>query len=128
MSPRVDDNEKRLFSKVSSAWIHAGLALGVKVTAPYEMRSDSGLVTYAAFLPEFGNLNGMLIGVLTLPDHEVDEGAKQAAKRAGMYVSFVNAEIYEEYKKEVFVEALRDWGYFGPEKYKPQWLKQEGEN
>lgn len=128
MSTNADDHKKRWFRKVSKAWVHAGQDLGVKVTAPYEIRSGSRGVIYAAYLHEFGSQKGTLVGVLTPPDLMVDEEAKQVAERAGMYVSFVSPEGYDEYRKDLFIETLQDWGYFGPEKHRPQWLEQEGGN
>ncbi len=120
-----NDKQRQIFLKVITAWKLAGLDLGVKVMAPFDIRSGSKVITYAAALPDFGGKNGMLVGVLFPPEHELDESAKHAADIAGKYVSFINAEAYEEYKKDVFKDALRDWGYFGAPKHKPKWMGED---
>jgi hypothetical protein len=37
------------------------------------------------------------------------------------YFSAVNYESYSKYNRELFIETLIDWGYFGDNNKKPKW-------
>jgi hypothetical protein len=105
--------------RVSDAWKIAGQEFGIDVVAPYFLRCGASSVRFEAFLPSFGSQNGMVVGLTTNDSSE----AHKCAEEAGLFCSYVNPEVYREFKKKEFWEALKDWGYFGPKNGKPKWRK-----
>jgi hypothetical protein len=103
---------------VIAAWKTASWALGISVTAPFTC-SDS--LECVAFLPDFGGPNGMVVGAIGAPA-ETDRALGRWAKERGLYLSFLNPEVYQTYDASTFKEALVDWGYFGPSETRPSWL------
>jgi hypothetical protein len=117
---KTKDREKNCYT----AWLTAAVALSIRVESPYLLKSaDGSEVPCAAYLPDFGGSNGMVIGCIDRPDYKTDRGLQSAAKSRGFYCSFINSEVYEHYNEEVFKEALLDWGFFGDESLRPNWMK-----
>ncbi|MBI3887000.1 MAG: hypothetical protein HY302_14925 [Opitutae bacterium] len=112
------------FDQVTQAWREAGTRLRVSVTAPFAF--EDGASQAIAYLPNFGGPNGMVIGLIGAPDYEPDRALSDAADQAGIYFSFISAEIYGGYDAERFKETLSDWGYFGESSKRPEWLEKQG--
>jgi hypothetical protein len=111
-------------SKVSSAWRMAAAALSIRIEAPYPLEGADGReILCIAFLPDFGSPKGMVIGLACRPNYKIDGTLKLSAETRGLFYSFINPDIYEQYNDEVFKEALVDWGYFGNENIRPSWLE-----
>jgi hypothetical protein len=119
---KTEDRQKKL----SSAWLAAASALSVRVEAPYVLTSAEGTeVPCIAHLPDFGNAKGMVIGLFFRHNHEDEEAAlKLAAKSRGLFCSFINPEVYENYNEEIYKEALTDWAFFGDEALRPGWMRE----
>lgn len=116
----ITEEEKE---RVYRAWRIAADALSITVEAPYVLNAPNcGKVLFAAYLPDFGTSQGMVIGLLGRPTYMRDKALLSAAKSRGLYSSFISAEIYARYDEEVFKEALTDWGFFGSEERRPNWL------
>jgi hypothetical protein len=105
---------------VSKAWLAASRAFGIDVIAPYLMQNGAKTVKFEAFLPDFGGPNGMVLGLVADTDAEMREPLR-CANAAGLNVSFLNPEVYGEFNKKEFWDALKDWGYFGSKNRKPKW-------
>jgi len=68
-----------------------------------------------------GGPHGMLVQTTQPPAFAVDEGLHADAKAAGLYLSFINAEVYRTFERDRFQELLTDWGYFGAIERRPAW-------
>jgi hypothetical protein len=112
--------QQQEFNQVAQAWHEAGTRLGISVTAPFVF--EEGATQAIAYLPHFGSPKGMIIGLVDAPDYEPDRVLADAAAQAGVYCSFISAEIYGRYDAERFKETLSDWGYFGKDTERPKWL------
>lgn len=96
-------------------------ALGVSAVCPYECRcADGGTIMFAAYLRQFGSKRGLLIGEVNAPEFAISERHRLAAKNINIPASFVNpASIVTQSE---FIDALRDWGYFGDDDSVPAFI------
>jgi hypothetical protein len=62
----------------------------------------------------------MVVDVCRGPDYETDSAVRKYAEMQSMYCSFVNADRYDVFELELFVETFSDWGYYGNNP--PKWL------
>lgn len=79
-------------------------------------------ISCVAYLPDFGGPKGIVIELNNPPDFEIDKGLVDAAKAKGISYSFMNFKIYKEYQEDGFKEVLIDWGFFGDESLRPEWM------
>lgn len=106
------------YAALAEACLAAGRDLGITIVVPFSIEDNSGeVVGYAAFLPDFGGPRGTLVYDYREPQHR-----SAAASRAGYFCSGLNPDVYCPYNRDVYVEALADWGWFGPESARPTWL------
>ncbi len=107
----------------SRNWQTACRKLGVRAFAP----SAAGDLPLGclAFLPDFGGPNGMLVGAMDLPGVKPSGPLEHFAKQKGLFCSFVNASGFAtgNVAEAVFIDALQDWGYYGPADKCPAWFK-----
>ena len=97
-------------SALAAAWVRAAGDLGVEVVAPYQLE---GGFEFVALVRHFGGPNGMLI----LGSWDKEHAA--AAERSGFGYSCMDSPFYQTYRRELFVEALTDWGWTGEPAAKP---------
>ena len=109
--------------RLADAWRAASEALGVEILAPYSFEWKGDVFDCLAFVPLFGGTKGTVVEALHEPGFDADPRLRAAAQEAGYFVSSVNTEAYSTYDKQLFVETLQDWGYFGPAEQAPPWLK-----
>ena len=102
---------------LSQAWREAAVDLGIEVTAPYLLLL-TGQHQCIARLEHFGSPEGMVTIALDADDREA---VRDEAASRGIYVSQVNPDLYRHYQREVFIEALDDWGWYGTEVERPAW-------
>lgn len=113
-----------ILKECATAWLHAGDELGIRVTAPKEILDGSNNRIFAAYLLDFGSLNGCyLYPVESLAHSREWIDIHTWAITHQQYVSFIKADEYRTYERERFIEALTDWGYFGPDSLRPIWLR-----
>jgi hypothetical protein len=114
---------KEQMENASSAWAEIGKELEIRVIAPFEIASGQDLIRCIAFLPNFGGPRGMVMGAID-PDSPsiTDQRISKYAKENGLYCSFVGLGTYGTRSKSSFVEALEDWGYYGPTDDCPPWF------
>jgi hypothetical protein len=96
--------------------------LRVEVITPYSVSSGGVSHECLAFLPEFGSKKGMVVEGIEPPDFAISNELKNAAKEQGLYCSFINMDPYRSYNPDSFIRMLSDWGYYGSESTKPNWL------
>lgn len=89
-------------------WIAARCTeLGIACTPDYRV-SDT---RWPAYLPNFGGVNGMLVGSMECSYPE----------SGSLYRSLLNPVAYLGTTKETLMEALNDWGWFGSIEDRPAW-------
>lgn len=98
------------------AWQKAATELSIEVTAPFILRGKSQEHQFIAWVPHFYP-HGVLVGAIG-----DSETLKEDVKNAGYVCSFINPEVYKSFNRELFIETLRDWGYYGPEDKRPTWF------
>lgn len=108
--------------RLSVAWSQAAPCLLIAVFAPAYIYDAATRVAAPCFLPHFGGPRGMLVCVDQPPDSVARRHLVSAAKSLSLYWTLVNPGVYSQYSDETFKEALADWGYFGPEDRRPEWL------
>ena len=102
----------------AQAWIEASQDLGIRYIHPFTFTTQDGrqLTTTGGLLPDFGGPHGTLL--LTRFDSEAMDGSEDDTD---FYSSGLNPESYEPYRREVYIETLNDWGWFGAEA-PPTWF------
>lgn len=90
--------------------------LGVRVEAPYSVFFEGEVVTVAAFLPDFGGRNGMVIDIGDMLDFDK---LSRVTDANGIYLSCLNP--VADTSEASVRDALNDWGYFGPAARRPSW-------
>ena len=73
MTMRTED----LRSVLSNTWRTAAKSLSLRIEAPYMLKSADWIeIPCVAYLPDFGNSNGMVIGFICRPNHKLDTRLK----------------------------------------------------
>jgi hypothetical protein len=103
---------------VIGAWKTASNDLQLSVEVPLSIQMRQGIISVPMLIKSFGTTEGTII----LEFDRQDE-LSQTLSQFGYYCSFLNPEVYGNYNRQKFIEALEDWGYFGNDKNKPVWYK-----
>lgn len=99
-----------------NAWTTAAKDLGLVIRPAFNILSDSGQTIHCTLLLEnFGSKLGTAIFTDILKSPDPNFSSK------GYYVSTLG-DGYIEYHRDLFVDTLNDWGYFGDPKLKPDWF------
>jgi hypothetical protein len=99
---------------ISAAWLQAGKDLGIRVIAPFTVKTtENELVTYEAHILDFGGPKGTVVGVM-------GEALNDCGAAEGYYCSNL-APSYRSYGRQHFTDTLNDWGWYGPQEYRPPW-------
>lgn len=102
---------------IKKAWLVAAADLGIKVDAPFVLKTGDGReFHFMALIRDFGGPLGTLV---CLPDSF--EEYKDISEDHGFYCASLYPEGYSEYERDQFIETLNDWGWFGDESKKPSW-------
>jgi hypothetical protein len=103
-----------MVTDISRAWLKAAEDLEIRVIAPFWLESPDGISeVYDAFIPDFGGPKGAL--ALKIEDPLGSRGAQ-----AGYFVSKLG-ESYRFYVRQLFIDTLDDWGWYGDKKSQPDW-------
>src|SRR5262245_39750776 len=105
-----------LETQVVEAWRQAAADLGIRFTAPFVTEVDGKRVQFLALVHLFGRPIGTVISVMDQPSD--GRGHPQTDQ---YFRSILNGECYRTYDRELFIETLDDWHYFGPEAERPSW-------
>jgi hypothetical protein len=101
-------------TQISLAWIRAAADLGIKVVAPIPLLADDGQrECFEARIADFGAPKGTVVG------NKGDAG-NDLRKRLGYYGSNLYPG-YRIYERQLFIETLNDWGWFGETDSEPSW-------
>lgn len=82
----------------------------IKVVHPFAFSSKGGLsaTSVGVYLPDFGSRSGTLLTCRFDSDDVCD-----IADLTDFYSSGLNPNSYEPYNREIYIETLNDWGWFG---------------
>ncbi len=96
---------------IADAWLDAADDLGISVISPFVPKDNNGEeYSFIALVKEVGSPKGTLI---CLPEQWDDFGYDVIAEEQGYYCSGLYPQSYSKYDKELFIETLNDWGWFG---------------
>ena len=111
-------NIRGLRNSLIEAWIEAALDLGVRVTAPAELRDLSGeLYACEALVHDFGSSNG---AVVVSP--KTERRIRAHLRNSGpVWLSVIPEKAYPRYARTDFIDILNDWRWFGKAEERPAW-------
>lgn len=102
-----------LDKQIVQAWREAAVDLGIRVVAPCDLvLADGRVVQVEAYLPDFGSPTGAVAVSL--------ERAGNTQGTSGYWRSML-AEIYQHYDRQLFIDTLDDWQWFGKKGEEPDW-------
>jgi hypothetical protein len=111
---------RMLDENISRAWLDAAIDLGIRAEAPFPVTvSTEEALLYEAHIVDFGGPKGMVVGLIDR-DYSGDPRSRHA------YGSSDLSEVYREYKRELFIETLNDWQWFGQQGGAPSWYTGKG--
>jgi hypothetical protein len=103
-------------AKVVEAWKQAAANLGFEFTSPFEVTlPDGSQWEHLGLVHRFGRRIGAIISVL----HETSE--KIPRPDEDEYFCSILGHCYASYDRQLFIDTLDDWQFFGPEHEKPKW-------
>ena len=107
---------------MAQAWLDAATDLGIRVVPPFTFKTKSGVtaVTKGVFLPDFGSPAGTLLVCRFDPDESSD-----LADDTDFFRSSLNPRGYEPYRRDLYIDTLNDWGWFGNKSNHPSWYTGE---
>jgi hypothetical protein len=110
-----------MIHEVQNAWRVAAKELGFEFVAPFDVQVGSAQAQFHGYVPNFGSVNGAVF--LVCETFREDHGSLiSVAKKSGYFHSEISAKVYRAFDRDVFLEVLRDWGWFGSETSRPSWL------
>ncbi len=97
------------------SWMEAGRDLGVEVIPSCRLEIDQ--LTFTCLLvKDFGSVMGTIVMPM-----DVEQEVLSKIRKTGYFLSRLNPESYCKYDRELFIDTLNDWGYFGPASKRPGW-------
>jgi hypothetical protein len=104
---------------MANAWREASIELGFEFVTPYTFVDQAGAKhTCSGLIVHFGGPKGTLV----VSQYDEDPDADVAGAELGYYTSALSPFYYEKYDRDVFVETLVDWGWYGPDDKRPDWI------
>lgn len=100
-----------LTEHVAAAWRTAASDLGIRVTTPFVLERSVGgeRLEFIALIHEFGSRAGtVVIGI-----GKESSSLQEATASAGYFFSALNLDCYDRYDRQLFIDTLNDWRYFG---------------
>lgn len=104
------DNEKMI-----NAWKQAAGDLHIRIETPFIIKSDNEEFSYPILICDFGSKVGTIVNLI---EDKIDLGV---IKNYGYYCSSINSRSYSKYNRDLFIDTLNDWGFFGDDSNKPDW-------
>ena len=100
-------------------WLKAGEDLGIRVTAPAQLRDGEGKsFVCEAFVHDFGAPQG---GAVISP--RTERRVRQSLRSLGddFWYSVSGSQRPSAYERKHFIRELFDWGWFGKRGQEPEW-------
>jgi len=98
--------KKQIITQVQENWIRALKKLNFEIHCPYIINYDNEEIEVFAFLPNYGSENGIILQLTAPPDFDADKRIIEYAKQNRCGYSFINVQVYLEYKEEFFRETF----------------------
>jgi hypothetical protein len=103
-------------ARVVEAWHQAAADLGIKFTSPFVLTlRDGRRFEYLGIVHQFGRRVGTVISVLKEPSAVAWFGDDDD------YFTSVLGSGYGRYERQLFIDTLDDWQFFGSEAERPAW-------
>ena len=113
----------RLNSKLVDGWRSAAHDLGIRVTAPVELRDAHGAkFECEALVHDFGSLKGGVV-VSRKTERRVRESLRSLD--SSVWVCIASDRQLSSYSRKHYIEELLDWGWFGEPERRPHWVPDE---
>lgn len=111
-------NTTGLDMRLVEQWQKASGDLGIRVTAPAELRDAKGTAFVCeAFVHDFGSAHGGAV-VSQKTERRVREGLRSLGDELWYSVSPRGSSAYA---RKHFIDELLDWGWFGEAGEEPSW-------
>jgi hypothetical protein len=101
-----------------SAWSEAAADLEFEFLTPFAFVDGEGTSHSCTGLAVHF---GCAMGTLITSDSAAEQAARRAGSTVGYYTSALNLRDFESYDRSRFIEALADFGYYGPVEKCPSW-------
>ena len=93
---------------------------GIEIISPFELTFPGDRkLELVALVKNFGDIHGMVIA----RDYDSIEPFEREIRESGYGFSTNIGGIPEKYNRGVMASVLKDWGWSGPERDKPSWLR-----
>jgi hypothetical protein len=116
LSAENKSQQKLLDLEIMNAWRNAAEELGIRVEIPFTLTANNGeTISYEAHVVDFGGPNGTVFG--TLQD---ESRFTQRRRDAGYFASDIGPS-YRTYNRQLFIDTLDDWKWFGGKGQEPPW-------
>jgi len=101
-------------TEIMHAWTQAAADLGIRVVAPFSLATETGEeVLFEAHILDFGGPKGIVVSN--------KDGDPRGVRRAnGFYWSDLYPD-YRKYDRQLFIDTLSDWRWFGEKGKEPSW-------
>jgi hypothetical protein len=100
------------------SWKLAANDLNIKIQAPFILKKNDGKVLLFSMLIErFGSTSGTII---FSKNEKLDF---DIPKKYGYHCVSLHPLAFSTYNKELFIDTLNTWGFFGDTSEKPNWYK-----
>ena len=110
----------RDYERLTKAWKLAANDLKIKIQTPFVIKQDRGKeIRYAVLIESFGNK----LGTVICSNNELldFEFPKEYGYHCKVFSPFVT------YHREVFIDVLNEWGFYGEPSEKPSWYTGDSE-
>lgn len=108
--------QRWLDEEMMNAWRQAARDLEIRVIIPFVLITEDGeRESYEAHVMDFGGPSGTIVGGI----HD-DKNSSDRRKEAGYDASDL-APVYRSYDRQLFIDTLDDWKWFGAEGKQPAW-------
>lgn len=103
---------------IIEAWRKAEQDLGITVNSTFQLELKKETKNFV-FVKDFGGPSGTIVTL----NHDTKDFKE--LQELGFYCSALG-DSYSTYNRNLFVETLNDWGFFGKESQKPTWYTGKG--
>jgi hypothetical protein len=98
------------------SWKTAAKDLNIKIQSPfYVLTKNEKKLKFDLFVENFGSQKGMIVMSIS------NMHGLKAVKENGFSFSALNFKRYSIYDRQLFIDTLNDWGYFGDLTKTPEW-------
>lgn len=109
------------FETAVGVWKQAAQELDIEIVTPFTFQVENREHLCLAWLPHFCSpRRGVVVGIMDVQQ----PGFTADATISGYLTSLVEFSSYAAlFNRQLIIDTLADWGYFGPEDRKPSWYK-----